>query len=192
MAAIWLTNAPAAVIATYTFALLTFFFAGWERNWRTLVYAAIAVVVTLGLAAFYIIPATWEQKWVNIAQVLSPGVRPGDNFLFTTIADPEHTVFNLLVSVVAAVEMAMVAIAVVLTHGRRREAIGLWWALVILAGASALLMFRISDMLWEHLPKLKFVQIPWRWLVPFNVAFAMMVTMALRSEEHTSELQSHV
>jgi len=180
MAGIWLGNAPAAVIATYSFALLTFFFAGWERNWRTLLYGAMAIVLTLGLATFYIIPAAWEQKWVNIAQVLSPGVRPEDNFLFTTIADPEHTVFNLLVSVVAGVEITILAVAVFITRERRREIGERWWALVILGAASAVLMFRITDVFWEQLPKLKFVQIPWRWLVPLNVAFAMMVTAALR------------
>jgi hypothetical protein len=180
MAAIWLTNAPAAVIATYSFVLLMVFLAGFARRWQILLYAAIAIVMTLGLAAFYIIPAAWEQKWVNIAQVLSPGVRPQDNFLFTTIADPEHTVFNLLVSVVAAVEMAIMAIAVAITRGRKRGMGERWWALVILATASVLLMFRVTEVFWEHLPKLKFVQIPWRWLVPFNVAFAMLVAMALR------------
>ena len=55
----------------------------------------------LALAAFYVVPAIYEQKWVEIAQVLSPGVRPQDNFLFTTINDPDHNRFNVLVSVVA-------------------------------------------------------------------------------------------
>ena len=38
---------------------------------------------------------------MNIGEVLAPGARPQDNFLFTTITDAEHNRFNLLVSVIA-------------------------------------------------------------------------------------------
>src|SRR5689334_5175169 len=105
LAAIWLSNAPAAVIATYSVVLLALVLWIVTQNWRVLGAAGAAIAMALGLAAFYIIPATWEQKWVNIGEILSPGVRPADNFLFTTIADTEHNVFNRLVSWVGVAEI---------------------------------------------------------------------------------------
>ena len=180
LAAIWLSNAPAAVIATYSVGLLAVVILALERNWRIVAGALFAVVLALGLAAFYIIPAAWEQKWVNIGEILSPGVRPADNFLFTTIADPEHNIFNRLVSWVAAAEMLVLMAGLIAVRKWRRERPAMWWALAALATASALLMFRITDVFWEHLPKLKFVQIPWRWLVPLNVVFAMVLAAAVR------------
>jgi hypothetical protein len=40
----------------------------------------------------------------------------------------------------------------------------LWNALLVLGAGASLLMLRLSKPLWEHLPKLRFVQFPWRWM----------------------------
>jgi hypothetical protein len=42
-------------------------------------------------------------------------------------------------------------------------------------------MFPPSIFVWEHLPKLQFVQFPWRWLLPLDVALAFFVAAALHS-----------
>ena len=83
-----------------------------EGSWRPLTRMAIAVVLGAGLASFYLVPAVYEEAWVNIGEVLSPGVRPQDNFLFTQIADPEHNRFNLLASTIAAAEIGALAAAI--------------------------------------------------------------------------------
>jgi len=41
-------------------------------------------------------------------------------------------------------------------------------------------MFSFTFSLWQHLPKLRFVQLPWRWLLCLNVPFALLTTMAWR------------
>ena len=65
------------------------------------------------MASFYLVPAVFETRWVNISEVLAPGLRPQDNFLFTNIADPEHNQFNRLVSTIAAGEIAALVLAMV-------------------------------------------------------------------------------
>ena len=79
---------------------------------RPLLRTALAIALGAGLASFYLIPAVYEMRWVNIGEVLSPGVRPQDNFLFTTLADPDHNRFNLLVSTVALTEIGVLALAI--------------------------------------------------------------------------------
>ncbi len=181
LAAAWLTNAPAAVMIHYSVAALAVVLAILERSWRPIGKAILAIALGAGLASFYLIPAVYEGKWVNISEVLAPGVRPQDNFLFTTIADPDHNRFNLLVSTIAICEVAAVVLAVWLSRAWRRKQRTLWILISVWAGISVLIMFAITGPLWEHLPKLRFVQLPWRWLLCLNAALAMLLTMAIRS-----------
>jgi non-canonical purine NTP pyrophosphatase (RdgB/HAM1 family) len=180
VAAVWLTNAPSAVMVNYSVAMLGFVAALLWKSPRVLLYAGIAVVLGAALAAFYLVPAAYEEKWVNIAEVLSPGVRPHDNFLFTTINDPDHNRFNLLVSIVAVGEMIVLAGATWFSRRWRTQQREIWCLLVIWAAAATLLTFPITSLFWQHLPKLRFVQLPWRWLLCLNVAFALHVTMGAR------------
>jgi hypothetical protein len=174
----WLSNAPAGVIATYSLVLLFAVGCVLERSLRPLVTGGAALAVGFGLAAFYILPAAWEQRWVQITQALSGGLHPGENFLFTHANDPEFVIFNWKVSAVALGVMLISGIAGVLASRHRRAFPQLWWMLVALGAASVLLMFPPSLMIWRHLPKLQFVQFPWRWLEPLSVAFAFFLAAA--------------
>ena len=180
VAAAWLTNIPAAVMVNYSLALLIVTLAILRRSLRVLLYGALAVFLGAALAAFFLVPAAYEQKWVNIAEVLSPGVRPQDNFLFTSINDIDHNRFNLLVSLVASAEMIVLALAAFLSRSWRRRQPRAWWTLLGWASVATLLMFSFTVWLWKHLPELRFLQLPWRWLLCLNVAFALLVAMASR------------
>jgi hypothetical protein len=41
-------------------------------------------------------------------------------------------------------------------------------------------MFSATGVAWQYLPKLRFIQLPWRWLLCLNVGFAVLVAMAWR------------
>ena len=45
---------------------------------------------------------------------------------------------------------------------------------------SVLLMLSVSNLLWQDLPKLRFVQLPFRWLLCMNAALAMLLPMAAK------------
>ena len=183
MAAGWLTNLPSAVMMNYSLALISVCLAVSRR--RTpgrnaalpVAFAALSGLLGAALAGFYLLPAYFEQSWVNLTQVLGPGVRPEDNFLFTIINDADHNRFNFLVSIVAAWQIAVLA-ALFLSRGWRKQKT--WWLLVAWSALAFILMIPITLPLWSHLPELRFVQLPWRWLLCLNVAFALAVTMALK------------
>lgn len=180
VAAGWLANAPAAVMINYSLALLVVVLAILRRSPKALLYGAAAVVLGAALAAFYVLPAAYEEKWVNIGQVLAPGVRPQDNFLFTTIADPDHNHFNLLISLVAVAEITLMLVLAFFALSWRKESRSSWWAIVGWSAASAILMLSPTLFFWQYLPKLRFVQLPWRWLLCLNVGFAMLVCIGAR------------
>ncbi len=178
-AAIWLGNAPAALLVTYGIALVLVVLAAREHSPRPLLYGAGALALGLCLAAFYVVPAAFEQRWVNISETLSVGLQFRENFLFTHVADPEHTQFNFVVSWVAIEVIAGTFAGLVLLTRWRRQHPRLWWVLAVLAGVSTLLMLPLTSAIWRYAPKLRYVQFPWRWLLLLDVPFAFCVTAAM-------------
>jgi 6-pyruvoyl-tetrahydropterin synthase related domain len=168
-AAVWLCNAPAGVIASYSMALVFAWAVLQRRSWKIALRSAAALALGFGLAAFYLIPAAYEQRWVNIAQALSSGLLPSQNFLFTALDDVEHTWFNWISSFCALLLILLAASTALASRKFTRNAASsssrsLWEAMLLLGTAATILMLRFSAPLWNLLPKLRFVQFPWRWM----------------------------
>jgi 6-pyruvoyl-tetrahydropterin synthase related domain len=178
LAAGWLTNLPSAVMMNYSLAVLALCLAVLRKSWTVIAYAAAACALGAGLGGFYLLPAFHEQGWVNIGQVLAPGVSPQENFLFAFTDDPDHNRFNMLVSIVAVFEI--LAAAVLLFVGRRSDERKLWPLMLAWSAVTTVLMFKPTLPLWIHLPELRFVQFPWRWLLCLNVTVAIAIGLALR------------
>ncbi len=183
LAAAWLTNAPAAVMIHYSFVLLAVFFAWQQRSPRVLAVAAGAIGLGACLAAFYLLPAIYGQRWVNIAEAVSQGSRPVDNFLFMHTTDADHDAFNRIISWVALLEMAVVAVGAAFAwrdKAWREKNAAVWTTLVGWAAACSVLMFSVTAVVWRTLPKLEFMQFPWRWLLCLSMIFALFVAVGMR------------
>lgn len=184
-AAVWLSNAPAGVMASYSVALLFTWAALEKKSLRPLLQGAGGLALGFVLTSFYLLPAAYEQRWVNIAQALSSGLLPSQNFLYTQIGDPEHNLFNWIASSVAILLIVLAGIAGVLTHrsaeggedhGEKKE---LWKVMLLLSVAATILMIRPSGIFWAYLPKLRFVQFPWRWMAILAVPYAYFGAVAI-------------
>ncbi len=177
-AGVWLSNAPAGVIASYSMALLMAWAAITQRSLKIAVRGACGLALGLSLTGFYLIPAAYEQRWVNIGQALSSGLLPSQNFLFTAIEDVEHTWFNWIASMCALMLVLSLGISALLSGrlGKRAVASGglrsAWTALLVVGAAATVLMLRFTLPLWGLLPKLRFVQFPWRWMSMVALIFA--------------------
>ncbi len=176
----WLINAPAAVMIHYSLALLIAVMVWQRRSPGMLLTGAVAVPLGAALAAFYLLPAVYEQRWVEIAQAVSAGSRPADNFLFVHTADPEHDAFNRVISWIAVAEIVITMAAAWAARSWRRRNRESWYWLVVWAGVCAVLMLSISNPLWDVLPKLRFMQFPWRWLLCLGVPFTLLITLGVR------------
>lgn len=177
-AAIWLTNAPAAVVASYSLGVLLIFFSLARKSLRLALHGAAALLLGLGLASFYLIPAIHEQNWVSITQALASGLAPAENFLYTTIADQEHNAFNRIASNTAVLMVLLTTLAAAFAYLKSRKPLEpalpppLRNALLLLFGLATVLMLRVTLPLWLFLPKLRFVQFPWRWMSILAIPFA--------------------
>lgn len=168
-AAIWLCNAPAAVIATYSLGAFIGFRALRGKSFRILLDGAASLVAGFGLAAFYILPAAFERRWVNIEAVLPPELRPENNFLFARSNDADFVRFNWNVSVVAVGVVAFCLLVTIAARRARHLPAAAWEPFAFLAALSAGMMLPVTEFAWRFAPELRFVQFPWRWLTPLNV-----------------------
>jgi hypothetical protein len=179
IAGVWLTNVPAAIIASYVGVLLLAAVTILRRNSRVVLYGVAAMAMGMLLASFYIAPVLYEKNLITLGQVLSAGVRPAENFLFKHIGEPEHDTFLRNLSWLAAGELAITGAAMFVARGWRRRNPALWWSLVILAGVSLALMLPITSLAYRFMPDLRFLQFPWRWLMVTGIAYAVFVVAAV-------------
>jgi 6-pyruvoyl-tetrahydropterin synthase related domain len=180
LASAWLINAPTAVMIHYSLALLMLGIAWQRRSPRILLVGTIAVVLGAALAAVYLLPAIYEERWVTITEAVSEGSRPQDSFLFihTTLAD--HDAFNHLISWIAVAEILLTGVAAWMARGWRSRNGALWYSLVIWAAACSVLMLSITRGLWNVLPKLQYMQFPWRWMLCLGIPFTLLIAFGVR------------
>ncbi|HMG85150.1 MAG TPA: hypothetical protein VK574_05380 [Terracidiphilus sp.] len=184
IAGAWLSNAPLGVMACYLLAAVALTIALLRRSWAPVVRSAIAVALGLGLSAIYLLPAATEQHWVQISQAIDdPGVAIENSFLFGRHADPNlelHDVELWRVSAIAVLMIGLAFLCVFIAWRRGLLRQRTWWVpLALIPAAVLLLQFPISLPLWNFLPKLRFLQFPWRWLVvieaPLGIFFAAAI-----------------
>jgi hypothetical protein len=168
----------------YSMALLVLVIAWQRRSARILLTSGMAVILGAVLAAFYLFPAVYEQSWANIAQAVSAGSRPLDNFLFVHTTDAEHDAFNRVISWVVVAEIVLTMAAAWAARGwrgRDRElSRELWDALAIWGAACMVLMLPITNLFWNILPKMRFMQFPWRWTLCLGVPFTLFLVLGVR------------
>ncbi len=179
-AAVWLCNDPAGVMASYSVVLALLVASLIERRPRALLWGSVALALGFALTAFYLFPAAYEQRWVQITGALTDSLQPSHNFLFARNNELGFVQFNTRVSRVAFGMIVATLIAGVF-FARRHASRVLWWVLVAAAVSSMLVMFPQSLFLWRHLPKLWFMQFPWRWLDVLAVPLAIFIVGAAES-----------
>ena len=190
VAGAWLSNAPLGVMASYLLAAVALLVAVLRRTGAPLIRSALAVVLGLGVASVYILPAAVEQNWVDIRQAIDdPGYQVENSWLFARHADPSLELHDLELLKASGIATTMLAVAIsgaLVSWARHRfRTRARWWIPLALIPAGVLfLQFPVSDPVWNLFPKLRFLQFPWRWLVvleaPMGVFFAAAIWVTHR------------
>lgn len=211
VALLWLTNAPAAVMACYTLALLAILRIGRQilraRKAERLtapdsrnvpanspanpILASVlpdaarilaGTTLGLGLSAFYLVPAAYERRYVQIAMAILPNMRIQDNFLFHHTGDIDHDIVLHTASVIALILLALtsVALGTIALHRQTSRTANLpVFPLVVQTVAIALLLTPLTALIWDHLPELAFLQFPWRLLAILAAVLSLTAALAL-------------
>jgi hypothetical protein len=200
IALLWLTDAPAGVMASYALAIIVTVAAVSRRSFAPVARAAASMSLGLGLTAFYLIPAIYQQRWVEITRALNIGMRVQDSFLFEHTGMTYHdqvlrsasfvAVWIIVVALLAAIFLAINAFitpsdgapckpAVGLSGPATKSSNTLLRPLMVLVALITLLLFPISLPLWYAAPKLRYLQFPWRWLLVLGLIAATFAGEAL-------------
>ena len=175
-AALLMTHLPTAALMTVTLMPAYLLFRScrlglWGGALDLIARVAFGVMLGIGLAAIYIVPALTLQQWVSTDILWAPQHRP-DSWL---LLSPERWVAPSLMRIVGSLSMsaALLAVGICIAlplappdKGRRYE-LG-FWAIATLTVVA--LMAGLFPWFWS-LPGVKDVQFPWRLLsmIEFSV-----------------------
>ena len=185
LAGAWLSNAPLGVMASYLLAAVSIVAAITARSWAPLLRGVIASVLGMGLAAFFLLPADREQGWAALQLAAAdPGERIENSWMFARHADPSLAYHDQVLhhASIAAAAMLGVALISVLICALRKRLPGprAWWIpLAMIPIVVLFLQFPISLPLWNALPRVRFLQFPWRWLVVVEAPMGVFLAAAI-------------
>ena len=183
IAGIWLMNAPAGVMACYALLWIALLRLASERSFRSSLRLASATAIGLALAGFYLVPAAYQERWVEIARAIGPDMRFQDSFLFHHSGEAFHDAVLHTASILACILLAFALASIPLWRDASRSRPLLW--LASLAALILLLLVPISAPLWRHAPQLAYMQFPWRWLLVLAPVVALFVAGSLAQRTQT-------
>ena len=181
LAGAWFSDIPLGILASYLLAGMALITALLWRSWAPVLRSATAACLAFGLGGIYLVPAIYEQRWIDVREATNFGYRIQDSWLFARHANQALEAHDLELFKVSTIAVTMIAVALagVLVSWLRGTLPGLrrWWLpLALIPVVVLLLQLPVSMPAWEVLPKLRFLQFPWRWLValeaPMGIFFA--------------------
>ena len=205
LALLWLTNAPAAVMGTYALVLIALcrvlldaanagsgqrLLQRLHSQRSLLLSSGAGLGLGLALPAFYLVPAAWERRYVQIAMAIIPNMRVEDNFLFGHTGYGPHDQVLHTASMVAVLMAALTTLALIAAFLRQPAADheaheaapsrAVLWPLLVVAVLTAGMLLHVTLPLWHVLPELAFLQFPWRLLTVMGCVLGAAVALALR------------
>jgi hypothetical protein len=186
IAGIWLMNAPSGVMACYALLWIALLRLASEQSLRSSLRLASATAIGLALAGFYLVPAAYQERWVEIARAIGPDMRFQDSFLFHHTGEAFHDSVLHTASILACILLAFALASILLWRDAFRSRPLLW--LASLALLILLLLVPISAPLWRHSPQLAYMQFPWRWLLVLAPVAALFVAGSLVQRTRTTWL----
>jgi hypothetical protein len=203
----WLSDVPVGVMASYLLAAVALAAALLARSWFPVVRAFISFALGVALSGLYLLPAAWEQRWVDVLQATGvsgdSGLKIENNWIFPHHADPALNLRDQELHIISPVAVSMIALALtsllaVWLRGRlssndhrassstSEQALNgkfrewrRWIPLALISPVVLLLLFPVSLPLWNLLPKLRLLQFPWRWLLVVEAPMGIFFAAAV-------------
>lgn len=194
-------NLSALMAAIVFLPLVIVHFTFSKKKVLHLKYLFISLLLTLGLGAFYILPVIFESSFTNVSSQVGGGADFKDHFVcfeqfwnsswgFGGSAPGclDGLSFKLGKSniVFGLVSLLFILATIIWKKAKQRLSFELIIPLWVIA-FSMFLMLQISDVFWNTIPLLKFIQYPWRFLAFAGLGISFLIGAALHSIDRVFE-----
>jgi hypothetical protein len=150
-----------------------------ERSWDRLPVLLLAVILGLGLSAFYWIPALAEGSYTHLEQkLIHDGSSPEANLTSLVGLIQPWVAFDywgelrFRLSLWQAVLGGLAVVALVWQRKERRFGMGLLAGAILL---NLVLQLDVSRVFWQAVPLVRFIQFPWRLLGITSFCVALLI-----------------
>ncbi len=184
LALLFLSSNPISLITCPALLLLFGWLAYAERSWCTLLRGLWCLMLGLGLAAFFWLPALVERDFVHVSRLLEGYLSYRHHFVYLhqfvyspwgfglSLPGPEDE----MSFAIGPVHLLLVGVSLLFMRRMRaaasqgRQLVLFFLVLLLMA---AFFASRESSFLWERLPLLQYLEFPWRFLslVAVSTAF---------------------
>lgn len=179
-----MTHLPTTLIFSIIPFTYILFIAHGKQRWRSFVYMILALVLGIGLAAIYLIPALSMQENVLLKEIATePHFYFANNFTWRKqFIYPNFQIFmgylGILVMLMAIISYLAFTVARKNSHKDIRIENFYW---LIIALASCLMTLPLSKPLWWLFTVLQVIQFPWRFNIVLTVATTALITLGCYS-----------
>lgn len=186
-----MTHLPTTLIFSVIPFTYSLFIANKKQRLKSLVYMVFALVLGIGLAAIYLIPALSMQENVLLKEIATePHFYFANNFTWRKqFIYPNFEIFmgylGILVILMAIISYLAFTVASKHSHKNVRQE-NFYWLIVALT--SCLMTLPLSKPLWKLFTVIQVIQFPWRFNVVLTVATTALITLACYSFKPTSIL----
>jgi hypothetical protein len=186
-----LSSNPVALVVVPLLGLYVLFLAWRARSWRSLRRGLGALILGVGMAAFFWLPALVERNWVKTGQLLTGYLNYRNHFVYLhqlvysswgyglSLPGPEDQMSFRL----GVVQIILIVVSTIFARRFRdrldKEHRAHFWFFLGLLGLVAFLVTDNSIWLWDTLPLLQYLGFPWRILVMAAVSTAVICGFSL-------------
>ncbi|MBW4651042.1 MAG: hypothetical protein KME06_20490 [Kastovskya adunca ATA6-11-RM4] len=186
-----MTHLPTTLIFSPIFPCYILVITKRRRLKDAVIYGGLAMVLGIGLAAIYLLPALLMQDYVAIKDIASrPYFYFANSFLFTINKTGAVSLRNYLsFTLILQIGLAVCALLTSQNNPKlsvKREVV--FWLTV--AGVSFLMTTPLSHLIWQQLLIIQKIQFPWRFNVATTLAITALLALGIDSVKHPLKLLS--